>query len=732
MSSSTHILGIRHHGPGSARAVRAALDELDPALVLIEGPPELDSVAPLVAAADMRPPVAGLTYAVDNPATAAFYPMAVFSPEWVALRWAVEHDRPARFLDLPAANALVLGADGTDDRGADRFDPIATLAEAAGYDDAERWWEDAIELRYHGLDVFAAVLEAMRTLREGQDVDLGTRRREAAMRRVLRAARRGEPGTIAVVCGAWHAPVLVPADFPTATSDTTLLKGLRATKVAATWVPWTSSRLARASGYGAGIDSPGWYHHLFTAPDEVVTRWLVRVARLLRGQRHDVSSAAVIEAVRLAHALAGLRGRPLPGLAEVMESAQAVLFGGSPVPMTLVARKLLVGDILGRVPADTPMVPLARDLAAARKRLRLRQSAAEQTLDLDLRTESHLGRSKLFHRLLLLDVPWGRPAEVVRTRGTFREAWTIEWRPELEVALIEASGHGTTIEQAATSVVGQRAADADVAVLAELVETTLVADLPAALATVLSALDERAARQHDTTRLMAAVEPMARVRRYGNVRRADTELVQRVLAGVVTRVAVGLPAACAALDDDAAAAVRELLDGVQRGIALLDQPELRTEWQRALGVVAEQPGVHGLVSGRATRLLLDAGLVDVTEAGRRLSLRLSSAADAVQAAGWLDGFLSGEAALLVHEPELLAVVDRWATGVAGEVFDHLLPLLRRTFADFAPAERRGIGVQVGRLDRGAGGTVATADVDIDHDRAARVLPRLLEILGGTS
>ncbi|HEV7650603.1 MAG TPA: DUF5682 family protein [Actinophytocola sp.] len=726
--SSTHILGIRHHGPGSARAVRAALDELDPALVLIEGPPELDKVAPLVAAEGMRPPVAGLCYVVDNPAVAAFYPMAVFSPEWVALHWAVAHGRPARFLDLPAANALVL----REDKDANRFDPIATLAEAAGYDDAERWWEDAIELRYHGLDVFDAVLDAMRTLRESSyddtDIDLETRRREAAMRRVMRAARRTEPGTIAVVCGAWHAPVLVPEDFPTATSDNQLLKGLRSTKVAATWVPWTSGRLARASGYGAGIDSPGWYHHLFTAPGDVITRWLVRVARLLRGEQHDVSSAAVIEAVRLAHALAGLRDRPLPGLAEVMESAQAVLFGGSPVPMRLVSRKLLVGDILGGVPDDTPMVPLARDLAAARKSLRMRQSAAEQMLDLDLRTESHLGRSKLLHRLLLLDVPWGQPAETGRTRGTFREAWTLEWRPELEVALIEASGYGTTIEQAATAVVTQRAGDADVGVLAELVETTLVADLPAALATVLSALDERAARQHDTTRLMAAVEPMARVRRYGNVRRADTELVARVLAGVLTRVAVGLPAACAALDDDAAATVRDLVDGVQRGIALLDQDELRREWQRALGVVAEQLGVHGLVAGRTTRLLLDAALIDVTEAGRRLSLRLSPAADAVAAAGWLDGFLSGEAALLVHEPELLAVVDRWATSVDGEVFEHLLPLLRRTFADFAPAERRAIGTHVARLHRGVTGTAAADEDDLDHERASRVLPKLLEIL----
>ena len=31
------LFGIRHHGPGSARSLLAALHELDPAIVLIEG-----------------------------------------------------------------------------------------------------------------------------------------------------------------------------------------------------------------------------------------------------------------------------------------------------------------------------------------------------------------------------------------------------------------------------------------------------------------------------------------------------------------------------------------------------------------------------------------------------------------------------------------------------------------------------------------------------------------------
>ena len=47
--TDVHVLGVRHHGPGSARAVAEALDELRPDLVLVEGPPELDALTGLVA-----------------------------------------------------------------------------------------------------------------------------------------------------------------------------------------------------------------------------------------------------------------------------------------------------------------------------------------------------------------------------------------------------------------------------------------------------------------------------------------------------------------------------------------------------------------------------------------------------------------------------------------------------------------------------------------------------------
>jgi Family of unknown function (DUF5682) len=770
-AGAVRVLGVRHHGPGSARAVGAGLDQLDPDVVVIEGPPELDRISGLAGSPSMRPPVAALTYVPDQSRRASFYPMAVFSPEWVALRWALDHERPVRFADLTAAHMLARrdpdgrrgGADangegeadaegevdaaggdgaGADGEGADRdadpgaegdiepvatrvrTDPLAVLAAAAGFDDPERWWEDAIEHRHHGLEAFDAVLEAMTEVRAATgptDLDLT---REAAMRKVLRSLG-GQ--TVAVVCGAWHAPVLVPDHWPTATSDTARLRGLPKVKVAATWVPWTSRRLGYASGYGAGVASPGWYHHLFTAPDEPVARWLVRTAELLRAEQHDTSSAALIEAHRLADALAALRGRPIPGLSELWDATESVICGGSPVPMDLVEDRLLVGDVLGRVPDDTPMVPLARDLAALQKRLRLKPSAAASMLTLDLRTASHLERSRLFHRLALLGIHWAVPADGGRTTGTFKEAWTLEWRPELAIAVIEASAAGTTVAAAAADTVTRRAGEADIAQLCSLVEQALLADLPDAIGQVLSALEERAALQHDTLRLMTAVEPLARVARYGDVRSADVALVGDVLSEIVLRICVGLPAASSALDDDAAETLREQVDAVQRGLSVLGASELRAAWLDSLTALAARRDVHGLVAGRAVRLLLDAARIDSEDANQSLSLALSRAGEPVRAAAFIEGFLAGDALLLLHDHALLEAIDSWLGAVHRDVFDDLLPLLRRAFAAYEPAERRMIGDHVRQV--GAGDGRDGARDHLDEERAARTQPLLRQLLG---
>jgi hypothetical protein len=124
---------------------------------------------------------------------------------------------------------------------------------------------------------------------------------------------------------------------------------------------------------------------------------------------------------------------------------------------------------------------------------------------------------------------------------------------------------------------------------------------------------------------------------------------------------------------------------------------------------------------------MDAGTLPGDQAARRFSLALSSGTDTAQAAAWIEGFLSGGGLVLVHDEALLGVLDGWVAAVDGDAFTNSLPVLRRTFATFAPAERRQIGE---RVRQGARAT-AVADLgdDLDHERAAQVLPLLAEILG---
>ncbi|MET9082575.1 DUF5682 family protein [Streptomyces sp. NPDC004237] len=627
------LLGVRHHGPGSARAVRAALEAARPRVVLIEGPPEADALIPLAADPEMRPPVALLAHAVDEPGRSAFWPLADFSPEWVAVRWALEHQVPARFIDLPATHTLAwgkadeaaeeeaeAGAEAGADAGAEepgtarqlRVDPLAALAEAAGYDDPERWWEDVVEHRGAAgeRDVFApfaAVAEAMGALREtygtgGRDRDPV---REAYMRLQLRAARREFGERVAVVCGAWHVPALSARS--TVAADKELLKGLPKVRTDMTWVPWTNRRLARASGYGAGIDSPGWYGHLFRAPDRPVERWLVKVAGLLREEDRIVSSAHVIEAVRLAETLAVMRGRPLPGLGETTDAVRAVLCEGSDVPLALVHDRLVVGDALGEVPEAAPAVPLQRDLAREQRRLRLKPEALERELELDLRKDTDTGRSRLLHRLRLLGIGWGEPVESRGSTGTFRETWRLRWEPELSVRVAEAGVWGTTVEGAATARAAADAADAGaLADVTALAEHCLLAGLPGALPVVMRALADRAALDTDVGRLAQALPALVRSLRYGDVRGTDTRALAEVAGGLAERVFVGLPPACAALDADAAEEMRGHVDAVHTAVALLGETgsgsasESSGAGTGARGTAADASGVGADVGGVGT------------------------------------------------------------------------------------------------------------------------------------
>ncbi|MEM7721981.1 MAG: DUF5682 family protein [Pseudomonadota bacterium] len=719
MAARIEYFGIRHHGPGSARRLVEALDDLRPTEVLIEGPADLSDQLPLLAAADMVPPVALLAYPKDAPERAFFWPFAVFSPEYQAVRWAIENGVPVRFIDLPVVWRLPdevaedehtdtesdeggpeddvvadVAYDGTSEQptlsATIARDPIGVLAHAAGYEDGESWWRDVIEENPDPGPIFAAVADAMTALREGEET-LPQREaaREAHMRLEIAKSVKIAEGAIAVVCGAWHVPAL-KAKY-TAKDDRALIKGAPKAKVTATWAPWTSPRLAFASGYGAGVVAPGWCKHLWDVPGaQQTTAWIARIARAFREEGQIVSTASLIEAQRLAVSLAAVRGRPRPGFEELRDAVVCTLCFGDPILWRIIETRLLLGNEVGEIPENVPAAPLLEDLQRQQKKARLKPEALDRELSLDLRSDAGLFRSTLLHRLIALDTPWGKLTDAGKSRGTFREKWKLRWEPEYAVQLVESLVYGTTIETAATARLITRMTETErLGQLADLVFAAMTAQLPKAADAGTARLAERAGQTSDTLELLAALPGLAEVIRYGKARETDAHQLAGLFQKTGTQAALGLQYAARNLDAEAARRFRDAIRSGDRAIRLAESEDaLCNLWTDGLRRVVSDDQSARLVKGGAARLLYEADDMTAENAVSLLGRMLSPGTAPGEAAAFFEGFFEGSGQRLLYDDGLRDCVDAWLVSLDDETFTEYLPVFRRVLSELDKTERK--------------------------------------------
>lgn len=743
-SMRIQFYGIRHHGPGSARSLLEALEAQQPDCLLIEHPEDAAAALGEVATLGLVPPVALLVYDPKDFSKASYYPFARFSPEWQALHFAIQNGIPVKAMDLPAGTqwmvnsaegdaAVLLETPSDPENQAIAADPLGYLAALAGYPEGERWWDAVLEQVPSGSSVFEAVAEMMRLLRDTlqRTESPETLLREAFMRKTIRETAAAGFQNMAVVCGAWHVPALEPWQQIKATKDNALLRGRKKIKTETAWVPWTYERLAFESGYGAGILSPAWYELLFDLPAEAISHWMVRAARLLRGEDIDVSGAHAIEAVHLAEALAALRGRPVAGVEDMQAAALSVYVQGNEQVFELVRRRLVIGEVVGAVPATLSAIPLQRDFEKEVRSAHLSKEYAavdEVSKQLDLRVPGNLKASLLLHRLGLLGITWGRLNEQQGPAGsTFHEVWRLKWLPDYALQIVRAGRWGNTVESAAVQCVLERCRQTEqLPDLTRLTEDALRAALTDAVPPLMEKLERVAAVVNDVPMLMDALPPLVRIVRYGNVRRTDSEAVGLWLHRIIPRIAAGLPAACLQLDEEPADAMLVRLWETHRHIMLMSEEALSAAWLSALEQLSEAEAAHPLLRGSATRILFDRRLMEETAASNAFSMALSAGHEPVHAARWVEGFLHGSGLLLIHHPPLWKLLDEWVAGLREAHFMAVLPLLRRAFASFAAAERQKMlamakdGVPVSAL----------AEVDRRDPARAAMLATVLSLLLG--
>lgn len=748
---SIHLFGIRHHGPGSAKSLIKALEELKPDILLIESPAEVDEVVQYIKNPGLIPPVAVLIYNPKDLQQAVYYPYTEFSPEWQALHFAMDSNIPIVSMDLAQSMRLALSDKLLDeapkeeeeldkDLQAIANDPLGYMASLAGYEDSERWWEVMFEQKGGNSNVFGAIKELMTALRtelEGQE-DYFSLLREAQMRKCIRKAVKDKKERIAVVCGAWHTPAL-DLDKYTAKEDTALLKGIPKVKTKATWIPWTYERIATMSGYGAGVVSPAWYKLLFYQHEDAVINWMARVAELFREEDLSASSAHVIEAVRLAETLAVLRGVEVPGIEELFEAVVTIFSEGDLSQLELVKKKLIIGEQLGEVPADIPIVPLQSDIETKVKKLKLTKYRKSDSLwlkataqrpkgGLDLRLEHDRLQSQFLHQLNLLDINWGQPERSTgRELTTKNEYWQMQWKPEFALNIIEAGMWGNTVERAATNFAIRKAAEVESLVgLTELLEKVILAHLPVAIDGLVQDLRELAAVTKDINHLMRSLPTLVNVLRYGDVRNTELSMIEKLVNEMIPRICIALPSACTSLDDDSSQVMFQQVLTFNRTLSLLNQDVHLETWHRTLQYLTDIDSVSSLIRGIGVRILLDGQVFELREVANSMSFALSRGADIQRSAGWIEGFLHGSGLLLIHNPILWGIVDQWINSLGSEDFQRLLPVLRRTFASFPPPEREKM------LQLAQNGTVTTALATIaplNEERVKKILPVLTLLLG---
>ncbi|MEV6864572.1 DUF5682 family protein [Streptosporangium subroseum] len=406
-ASWPYLLGVRHHSPALAAAVPALLDAAGAEVVCVELPADFQPWLVHLADPATLAPVALAGTLEDG--HLGFYPLADFSPELAAIRWAREHGAEVLCCDLPlSAPAWSASGPPPSDAVTSAFADALTASSTGR--EGDDMWDRAVEVLAPGCSpeaVRRAALGVGWALRQDAEFSGGVPprdlAREAHMREVLAGAALGGRRVVAVI-GAFHAPALVapapgisspatpahgtgspatpahrtaapatsgspatPAHRTAAPATSgspatpahrtnpaiTPVPGSGGPPPATSLVPYAFDLLDSRSGYPAGIRDPHWQQAVFTAggdPGKIrdaAARTITDLCRELRAAGHTAGTGEAVETLRLACDLARLRGLPAPGRGEVLEAVTTVLGQGEPLGRGLALARALETVLVG-------------------------------------------------------------------------------------------------------------------------------------------------------------------------------------------------------------------------------------------------------------------------------------------------------------------------------------------------------------------------------------------------
>ncbi len=711
-----NFFGIRHLSPAGAYYLKGFLDEKRPKLVLVEGPSDFGDMLSDMVRGETKPPIAVLAYTKEAPVRTVLYPFAEYSPEYQAIWWCHEHHVECRFMDLPSETFLAIPECGMQEAEGEeaRVSVYEQLDQKSGEDGHDTFWERVMEQAgsmeaYHvGANNFGANI---RSLTEGKENDWAeTVLREAYMRQQIRKAVDAgmEPQDIVVVTGSYHVEGL--KSWQDADED---LSGMPKVEANHTLMPYSYYRLSTRAGYGAGNKAPAYYALLWEGlnkgePMYAVYSYLIRLAKYQREKGNPVSSASVIEAVRLAMSLAQLRGGTIASLRDLRDAAETCIGEGSVSNIILATADTEIGTAIGALPDGVSRTSIQEDFYRQLKDLKLEKyrDITAQDLMLDLRENRRvsseksafidLHRSFFLHRLRGIKVSFAQQQAVSQDNATWSEHWVVRWTPEAEIELVESALKGDTIDGAASFAMKERVENAgNMGDIALVIEDACCCGMEKAVSYATAALQRMAVDAASVEDLAKTAQRLSVVVQYGNIRRIDAKPLEPILQQLFYRACLILEQACVC--DDAASKVvitaMEQLNSAELAHDFLDN----AEWIKVLDNISERDDLNTKLSGFAAAILLERGSMDTQQLRTEVSRRLSKGIPADLGAGWFEGLAMKNRYALIARLSLWESLNDYLDTLDDEEFKRALVFLRRAFADFSAAEKDQIAENLGEI-----------------------------------
>ena len=536
--------------------------------------------------------------------------------------------------------------------------------------------------------------------------------REAYMRRKIeQAIAEGfKPEQIVVVTGAFHASALGP-EHPAMTDEE--FAKLRQREAKLTLMPYSFFKLSSQSGYGAGNHAPAYFEMVWNAYNEdtapaLPTQFLTSVARELRSAGTFRSTAEVIDGVRLAETMAGLRNS-LPTLRELQDAAVTLLGQGDRSVVRESLLRVEVGTAIGALAKGVSQTSIQDDFYRELSRLKLEpfKTGVKRDLDLDLRENRRvksaeaafldLHRSGFLHRLAVLEVPFAQKVALRQEGTTWAERWALQWTPEAEIAIVEAVLLGETIELAVAFKFKQQLEKCvSIAEASTIIRQACECGMSASIELARQTLQRLANDSSDFTALAGATYELGLVVRYGDVRQFDAEPLKPLLEQLFLEGTLSLVGAA---NCDLAAA-KKMVNGMNElNKVALDYTTLIDEplWIAELQKLARADHLNPLLSGYACALLVERNLIANDELAKEVSRRLSPGISADLGAGWFEGLAQRNRYALLTRLALWEQLDSYVGSLTEEEFKRALVFLRRAFGDFSPQEKRSITENLGEI-----------------------------------